>query len=378
MKISFVSYIYPYPERGYNPGIERVIQELAQELVRQGHEVHVITTYRNGGDDKYEQDEGVHLHRAPDTRHYFGRAGSVFSLDLLSLNYSITAHSELLESSDVVHAFSPIVWKSFTTPLVAHYHHWDNPSEPMEYLYLPTSQRLWLRCYAIADRVFAVSEYSADDLASRGINRGKIAVVPNGVDPDTYHPGQSPVQFEEWDSVLLFVGPLMERKGLKYLIQAMPDIIEQHPDTGLVLVGGGNEGELLDLAEHLGVRDHLRFEGFVPEDVLPKYYRATDIFVFPSLLEGFGMVLLEAMASGLPVVASDTTAIPEVVGSAGCLIAKKDSRSLAESVNTLLADTSKRKLLSEHAKQRALEDFTWNKSVEKATVKYSECVHEKL
>lgn len=137
MKVTFITYIYPYPERGYNPGVERVIQEIARDLVRQGHDVHVLTTYRNGAERQHVEDHGVKIHRVADTRQYLGKLGSLFSIDLLSLNYSIREYMHLLEESDIVHTFSPLLKKFFSTPLIAHYHHWDDPSELMEYLYLP-------------------------------------------------------------------------------------------------------------------------------------------------------------------------------------------------------------------------------------------------
>lgn len=364
MKITFVTYIYPYPERGYNPGIERVVQELARELDQQGHEVHVLTTFRNGGKSEYERDDGVHIHRTPDTRHYFGRAGSLFSLDMLSLNYSIRSHAELLESSDIVHTFTPLVWNFFSTPLVAHYHHWDEPDDPIEYLYLPTSHRLWMRSYEIADRVAAVSEYSAHDLANRGFNGNKIEIIPNGVDTDTYHPGESDIEFEDWDSVILYVGPLMERKGLKYLIHAMRDVLKEFPDTGLVLVGSGDRIRLDLLAEDLGVRENIRFTGFVSDNDLPEYYRAADIFVLPSLLEGFGMVLLEAMASGCAIVSTTTSAIPEVVDDAGVLVPPRDAQSLAYELKSLISNPKRRQVIQDDCLARAQGRFTWSASAE--------------
>lgn len=371
MKITFVTYIYPYPERGYNPGIERVVQEFARELVRQGHEIHVLTTYRNGGVKQFEIDQGVQLHRVSDTRHYLGKVGSVFSLDLFSLNHQITEYSALLESSDIVHAFTPIVWKFFSTPLIAHYHHWDDPSEPLEYLYLPTNHWLWMHSYEIADRIIAVSEYSADDLVSRGLTRSKIEVVPNGVDTDTYHPGPSSIEFEEWNTVLLYVGPLMERKGLRYLIRAMPDILNDHPNTGLVLVGGGDNDSLEQLAERMGVRDNIRFEGFVPEDDLPDYYRAADVFVFPSLLEGFGMVLVEAMASGLPVVSTTATAIPEVVDDAGLLVPPRSESELASTISSLIKEGVDP--WNNDSLRRVQKNFTWAK-----TTKHLSSIYQRI
>lgn len=368
MKITFFSYIYPYPDRGYNPGIERVVQEFATELVQQGNEVHVLTTYRNGGERKTDTDNGVRIHRVPDTRYYFGRLGSIFSLDFLSLNYSIRGYVDLLESSDVVHAFAPLVNKFFSTPLVAHYHHWDEPGSPLEYLYLPTSQRLWMRCYRNADQIIAVSNYSADDLASRGIDRENIAVVQNGVDTSRFHPGRSSIEFDDWDTMLLYVGPLVDRKGVHHLIRAMPDILEDDPDTGLVIVGSGNREELEDLASEMGVQENVLFTGFVSEEELPEYYRAADVFVFPSWLEGFGMVLIEAMASGLPVVSTNATAIPEVVGEAGILVPPRDSSALVEAVAELLHRDARTQF---NPRTRVEDNFTWVAATERLQKVYS-------
>ncbi|WP_142859564.1 glycosyltransferase [Salinigranum halophilum] len=372
MKICIVSYIYPYPERGYNPGIERVVQESARALARRGHEVHVITTYRNGGEKKVSNDDGVIIHRIPDSRQLLGRVGSAFSLDFLSINYSLRSYRDLLNSSDVVHTFTPIVWKCFSTPLIAHYHHWDDPNELMEYLYLPSSHWLWLKCYAIADTVISVSEYSAQDLSHRGVNEEKIRIVPNGVDPDTYHPGPSQVDLNQWENTLLYVGPLSERKGIKYLLTAMDDILEQYSEVGLIIVGGGDKRHLQNLAKNLGIESHIRFDGFVSEKLLPEYYRAADIFVFPSLLEGFGMVLVEAMASGLPVISTTSSAIPEVVGDAGILVSPKSSAEIAEAVETLILNTRYAQSIGSSGRDRVNNQFTWDNTGKKLQEIYNE------
>jgi len=87
MRITFVTYIYPHPKRGFNPGIERVIESLSKELARKGHDITVVTTYsRNNGKEREEEVDGVKIYRVKDTRDIFGRVGSIFSLDLLSIN----------------------------------------------------------------------------------------------------------------------------------------------------------------------------------------------------------------------------------------------------------------------------------------------------
>ena len=125
MKITFVTYIYPYPKRGFNPGIERVIGEVSHALVNKGHEVNVITTYRNGGELKEENDNGVNIYRTNDLRNIFGKVGSMFSLDLLSINYFAKEYKHILQDSDIIHVFTPFFIDVPNVPLVSHFHHYS-------------------------------------------------------------------------------------------------------------------------------------------------------------------------------------------------------------------------------------------------------------
>jgi glycosyltransferase involved in cell wall biosynthesis len=319
-----------------------------------------VTTYRNGGEQKEEKDGKVHLHRIPDTRRFLGRLGGLFSVDFISLNFSLVEYAELIESADIVHTFTPIFWRFFDTTLVSHYHHWDESSELIEYLYLPFYHKLLVECYHKSDRIIAVSEYSKQDLVNRGISEQKIKTVPNGVDTEIYHPGPSSIEFE-WNTVLLYVGPLTERKGIKYLLYALRAVLSEHSDVGLVLVGDGNSKRLENLTKELKIENHVRFEGFVPENDLPEYYRSSDVFVFPSLLEGFGMVLLEAMASGLPVISTRTSAIPEVVGDAGILVEPRNIEDLEAKITDFITN-SKMEKFSKLSTERVQNNFTWERT----------------
>ena len=147
MIITFVSYVYPYPKRGFNPGIERVIEELSRALVNKGHRVNVITTYRNGGKLSEEVVHGVHIYRIKDLRGILGKLGSIFSLDLLSINYFAKKHKKILQESDIIHAFTPFILDIPNIPLVSHFHHDEKIRKNIEYLYLPTSKYLWNKTY---------------------------------------------------------------------------------------------------------------------------------------------------------------------------------------------------------------------------------------
>lgn len=375
MKITFVSYIYPYPNRGFNPGIERVIGEISHSLADKGHEVNVITTYRNGGVESKEIDHGVTIYRVNDLRNIFGKMGSIFSLDLLSINFFVRKYKDLLQSSDVIHIFTPFLVSIPDVPLISHFHHEEVIRQKLEYLYLPFSKYLWNISYQKSDAIISVSEYSANSLIKNNIQKNKIHVIPNGVDISKFHPGLDAKELTtkfNGMNILLYVGPITPRKGLSYLIEALPKVLTKHENTLLVIVGSGDIDGLRKLAEEYNVLDHVIFEGFVPEEKLPIYYNACDIFVFPSLQEGFGMVLIEAMACGKTVVASNTTAIPEVVGDAGILVETKNPEIFASSVINLLDDLNKRKQLEEKAFDRVQKNFTWNAVVDKLLGIYSE------
>ncbi|MCU4802069.1 glycosyltransferase family 4 protein [Halobacteria archaeon HArc-gm2] len=373
MNVVFTTYVYPHPDPGFNPGIERVVGELAEAVSAKGHDVTVLTTYRNGGTKKREYHEGVEIIRLADVRERIGRLGSIFSLDFLSLNYLINRQSRVLSEADVVHTFTPIVHKGFDAPLVSHYHHWDTPGSATEYLYLPTAHKMWMRTYAISDRVVSVSDYSANDLVERGVPAEKITTVYNGVDFENDGEATADVSSDsEFD--LLYVGPLTERKGIEYLIRSMPDILAEHPGANLHIVGGGDQEEYADLAERIGVAESVEFAGFVEEERLVSYYVSADVFILPSLLEGFGMVLAEAMCFGTPVVASDTSAIPEVVDDAGLLVEPKDSTAIAENVCRILSDSELRNTLKERGVQRVKERFRWEGSATELIYMYSNLI----
>lgn len=363
MKITFLTYVYPYPERGYNPGIERVIGEFTHSLARRGHEVNVITTFRrNGGNTKTESDSGVNIFRTNDLKNIFGRPGGLFSLDQLSINYFMREHLKMLKDSDIIHSFIPVYRKIPGVPLLTHFHHPERIRYLKEFLYLPANTYLWSRTYRQSDAVISVSDYSARYLKDIGVPPERIHVLPNSVDTSKFRPDLEPADLRNrfpGTNILLYVGPMTERKGLKYLINAMPAVLNENPNTILLLVGGGSDiPRLRKMAEDRGISSNVIFEGFVPEERLPSYYSACDVFVLPSLQEGFGIVLIEAMACGKVTVASDTSAIPEVVGDAGILVEPKNSDALAHAISRLLNNMPARESLGQKALARVKKYYT--------------------
>ena len=199
-----------------------------------------------------------------------------------------------------------------------------------------------------------------DVLLELGIPDRKVHVLRNGVDLELFAPGERATARRRLDAngpLLLSVGALIERKGHHLVIEALASL----PEARLAIAGDGPEdGALRALAHRLGVADRVRFLGNVPHEELPRIYGAADVLVLASSREGWANVLLEAMACGTPVVATDIWGTPEVVTSpvAGRLVARRDAAAIADGVRDLLADPPDRA-----ATRRYAEAFSWEETV---------------
>ncbi len=246
---------------------------------------------------------------------------------------------------------------------------------PANRLYLTTFTRLTVRR---ADALVAVSENTRRDLVRLlGARPERVAVVPNGVDP-AFRPldPEAVARFRRErglpEAYILFVGTLEPRKNLTTLLRAYARLrqMAQVPHR-LVVVGGVGwryQG-VLPLIEELGLRDEVVFAGFVPHQELPWWYGAADLFVFPSLYEGFGFPPLEAMACGTPVVSSNAASLPEVVGDAGRLVSPRDVEELAEGMRRVLLDSTLREEMRARGLARARE-YSWERTARETAQAY--------
>ncbi len=224
-----------------------------------------------------------------------------------------------------------------------------------------------------ADVVIAISEATKGDIITHlGIAENRIWVVPAGVAPH-FRPVTDPGILCQTLSALhltpgeyvLHVGTLEPRKNLRRLIEAyallLKEASEPVPELILAGAGGWNYQEILMLIEALALQDHIRCVGRIPAEMLPALYSGARIFVYPSLYEGFGLPPLEAMACGTPVITSNTSSLPEVVGKAGVTVSPTDTVALAEALAGLLWDSERRQLLREAGLARA-RLFTWERA----------------
>lgn len=222
-------------------------------------------------------------------------------------------------------------------------------------------------------RVIAVSESTQRDLVSFArVPAERVEVIHNGADLLRFGPGGRGEARSDVEAHLGVPGPFLlyvsrlEHPGKNHvrLLEAFSRLRREHGiPHRLVLAGGRWSGaEAIDAkVAELGLSDAVVFTGFVSEDLLPRLYLASDVFVFPSLFEGFGIPVLEAMASGTPVCAAATSSIPEVVGDAGLLFDPTDVAAIADAVWRLLEDAQLRARLAATGLRRA-SDFTWDKA----------------
>lgn len=203
--------------------------------------------------------------------------------------------------------------------------------------------------------VLTVSEYSKSELVEwSGISPGKVVVVGNGVGPeyspygDKHSPGYP---------YLFYIGNRKPHKNIPRLLKAFASSGVSR-DMRLLMSGHPDE-ETSRLINSLGLNGAVEFAGVIPDARLPEYYRGAAALVFPSLYEGFGLPPLEAMASGLPVVTSNGTSLPEVVGDAAVLVDPEDVESIADGIRRVVQDEGLRRELTLRGIERS-RSFTWD------------------
>jgi glycogen(starch) synthase len=218
-----------------------------------------------------------------------------------------------------------------------------------------------------ADRVITCSAYMRGHVADVfGVPAGRVTAIPNGIDPTDVQPIEDlprlRAQFAAPDErLILLVGRLVYEKGFHLALDAMPRLIERLGVRFLVAGSGTAEAELKEQAQRLGLMDHGSFVGWTGDDVLHSLYRIADLCVVPSLYEPFGLVALEAMASGCPCIVADTGGLREVVPSGrrvGLRFRARDPRSLARMAEQLLSDDALRDRLVAEASEHVLR-FDW-------------------
>lgn len=399
LRICRVTDSFPPPWTGISPGI----YELSDEQARRGIEVHVITKYRKGcGVADSHATFCVHrvrgrsmlfemvavlkiimLHRKHKFNLIHSHGSSLFFLHLLrellprlgilGIPLAVSVHNirayqdSVYEKSDFFSLAENVLKERLIELRKRKYkmlrrHGWEKVRQRISYsnadLVLPVSRNL--------GRVLE-TEY--------GIKGKKIAVIYNGVSRrfiTTNCKGPSLGKFTG-HKILLFVGRTIGTKNEVSLICALAKIRKVFTKVMLVIIGDGYWHDVLRrLANNLSLEDNIMLFKHVEHDVIKDYYNCADIFVFPSFSEGLPKVVLEAMACGVPVVASDVDGNNELIqhGETGMVIRPNDPKDLAEKVCDLLKDSRKAKALGQAGKQFVVKEFTWDRVAERCRAAY--------
>jgi glycosyltransferase involved in cell wall biosynthesis len=225
-----------------------------------------------------------------------------------------------------------------------------------------------------------ISKYSAEKIVQfYCVDKAKIRIVPNGVDTQRFKPSEECKKIKQQigiDSKLcvLFVGRLIPRKGLPFLVEAAQHIVKEYVQTNFLIVGDGpQKNHIISHLQKTNLRGNFVFLGDVNERVLPALYNCADVFVLPSIQEGQGIALLEAQATAKPVVAFDVGGVNEAVvkGETG-LIMKPDSRELADAIMKLLGNWSLRETMGIKGRKFVLKNFSWDICAQKMLKIYQE------
>ncbi len=284
--------------------------------------------------------------------------------------------------TDVVHCTEHLLVPLRRTPSVLTVHDVVYLTHPE--WHLPWNHRFLSLAMPIfarrAQAIIAVSEFTGREVVSLlHADPAKVHVIHEGVD-ERFRPVRDPqalaqvrARYGLQQPYILFVGAIEPRKNLPLLLRAFAHLCRQEPAFAHQLVIAGGKGWLYDevfsTAEQLGLGDRLVFPGRIPDEDLPALYSGADIHAHPAHFEGFGLPPLEAMACGTPVIASDATSLPEVVGSAGLLVPPHDEGAWVQALRRLSTDRSLRERLAGEGLERARR-FTWEETARRTAEVY--------
>ncbi len=389
MRVLILSWEYPPLIEG---GLARHVRKLAENLVAQDVEVHVLARGLEESPPEEELD-GVVVHRVREPERPRDLTEFVTWIEHMNADM-LAAGVEVGDrfSFDVVHGHDWLVAvagdhlaKRFRCPFVATIHATEYgrhqgwvDKHPQSYIH---GVERWMANRA--ERVITCSAYMREHVADiYGLEESRIEVIPNGIDPSELVPVDDldtlRARFAEPDErLILLVGRLVYEKGFQLALEALPGLIERLGNVRFLVAGSGTaEADLKRQASELGLDDHGMFLGWIGDDVLHSLYRIADLTVVPSLYEPFGLVALEAMASGCPCIVADTGGLREIVPAddrVGLRFNGGDPEHLATMVERLLTDEPLRDRLVAEASEHVL-SFDWADVARQTAALYAEAV----
>src|SRR5579871_4701270 len=371
---------WEYPPRIVG-GISPHVHDLSQRLQAKGIEVHVVTKCTPNAPEEETQPSGVQVHRVT-----LAEEPNDFLHEIQLLNVATDLRvRKLLED-----------WRPGGQPTIFHAHDWLSLDSARELKYeykLPIvatihatesgrhggifndtskyihEQEYWLTYEAW--RIIVCSEFMKSEVTRLFNAPGdKVDVVYNGVDPAKFEfdwsdadraAHRAKLALPE-EKIVLYVGRFVREKGIHVLLNAASAVLAEEPNTKFLIVGGGHRERFEKFVHWAGLQEKVLFTGFMANRSLHQLYRCADVAVFPSLYEPFGIVALEGMAAGAPVVASDAGGLKEVVlhDVTGTLSFANNPESLGWAILHVLRNPSRAHQLAEAAKKRLAIDFDWS------------------
>ena len=391
MKILMLTWEYPPRVVG---GIARVVYDLSRTLLKDGHDVTVVT-YKDGDAPYFEDDKGVKVYRVDN---YMINPNNFIDW-IMQLNFNLIAKAnEIIAEQgnfDVIHAHDWLVAyaaktlkNSYNIPIVATIHATEAGrnsgihDETQRYINDTESMLTYE-----ASEVIVNSNYMKNELQRLfGLPYEKINIVPNGVNLNLFNGVEKDYNFRrrfamDNEKIILFMGRLVYEKGIQHLISAMPKILNGYHDSKLVICGkGGMLDELQAQVNSMGISNKVYFAGYMHGKDVQKMYKAADIAVFPSTYEPFGIVALEAMLSENPIVVSDIGGLNEIVQHRenGMKAYCGNPNSIADSILELLYDHKLCADITKKAKNKVRNEYNWNKIAQDTHFTYQKAICQSM
>lgn len=391
MKILMLTWEYPPRVVG---GIARVVYDLSHRLIKDGHEVTVVT-YRDGDVPYFEDDKGVKVHRVDN---YIINPNNFIEW-IMQMNFAMVSKANQIIAEqgpfDIIHAHDWLVAyaakalkESFGIPIVSTIHATESGRNSgihdATQRYINDTE--WMLTYESTE-VIVNSNYMKGELQRLfGLPFEKINVVPNGVNLNAFAGVERDYEFRrryamDNEKIILFMGRLVYEKGVQHLIAAMPKILNGYHDSKLIIAGkGGMMNELKQQVHALGIDNKVYFAGYMNGKDVQKMYKAADISVFPSTYEPFGIVALEAMLAENPIVVSDIGGLNEIVQHRenGMKSYAGNPNSIADSVLELLFDHQLCANIVKKAKNKVRNEYNWNKIAQDTHFTYQKAICETM
>ena len=353
-----------YPE--FTGGGAYHVHALCRDQSEMGHDVTLLTVSKDASADRREERDGYTVVRRPPTVEVLGNtvsAGVARFLRTTDRFDVVHAHSHLYASTNL----AAVARRFGDTPLIITNHGLYSQSAPERLFggYLRTLGRWTLDT---ADVVLCYTDEDERRLRDLGVS-ARVEVVANGVDGDRFTPeGPRSGRIDTDGPVVLFVGRLVEGKRPGDALEAVAELRASVPGVSLYFCGDGPlAGTLRGQAVEHGIEDSVTFLGHVPHGEMPRVYRSADVLVLPSRAEGFPRTVIEALASGVPVVTSDLDQLEATVERAGETVPVGEVRRLVEALYDLLADERRRRELGQRGRALVEREFQWETTVRETT-----------